>query len=53
MSCALLSLISLFKSHMLVSHSGVILGWCPLFEDKRKVVTLCTRGERQEDKLDS
>ena len=30
-----------------MSHSGEILGWRPLFKDKRKVVTLCTRGGRQ------
>ena len=29
------------------SHSEEILGWRPLFKDKRKVVTLCTRGGRQ------
>ena len=35
------------KSRTLVSHSGGILGWRPLFKDKRKVITLCTREERQ------
>ena len=30
-----------------MSHSGEILGWRPLFKDKRKVVTLCTREGRQ------
>ena len=36
---------------MLVSHSERILGWCPLFKDKGRVVTVCTRGGRQREQV--
>ena len=44
---------SVETSHaQLVSHSGEYLSVCPLFKGQRKF-TECTRGRRQEDKLDS